>query len=197
MYERRVERSQVVEPAGETVVDEVAETAEGQVVHRERVAPAAGVVHEPAAPVAATPNAAVVAPPAAAADVDQVSATAYDPYAARRRTAAKLVQIVWLLFGIIEAIIAIRFILRLFGANEGAPFAAFIYQVSGAFLLPFAGLFATPRSGGSALDLNALVGLVVYMLLAWLFAKIVWLLAGESRSATTAVANSTRTRVVD
>jgi hypothetical protein len=35
------------------------------------------------------------------------------------------------------------------------------------------------------------------MLVAWLFAKIVWLLAGESRSATSTVASSTRTRVVD
>jgi len=187
MYERRVERSQVVEPTGETVVDEVAETPDAQVVRRERVVPAAGVVREPAAEVVTTP-------PASAA-VDQVSATAYDPFASRRRTASKLVQLVWLVFGLIEAVIAIRFILRLLGANEGAPFGAFIYQVSGAFLLPFSGLFTTPRSGGSALDLNALVGLVVYMLLAWLVAKIVWLLAGETRSATAAVANSTRTRV--
>jgi hypothetical protein len=49
----------------------------------------------------------------------------------------------------------------------------------------------------AALDLNAIVGIVVYMLVVWLFAKIIWLLAGETRSATTTVANSTRTRVVD
>ena len=186
MYERRVERGPVVEPAADELnVNEVVEAPSARVVHRE---PVAGVVE--------TPSAAVVTPPTAAA-VDQVSATAYDPYAARRRTVAKLVQVVWLLFGIVEAVLAIRFILRLLGANETAPFAAFIYQVSDAFLLPFAGLFGTPRSGGSALDLNALVGIIVFMLVAWLFAKIVWLLAGETRSATTTVANSTRTRVVD
>lgn len=182
MYERRVERGQAVEP----VAEEIVETPAGQVVHREPVVER----------VVATPHAAVVGAPASAA-MDEVSATAYDPFAARRRTAARLVQVVWLLFGIIEAVLAIRFILRLLGANEGAPFAAFIYQVSDAFLLPFMGLFATPRSGGSALDLNALVGIVVYMLIAWLFAKIVWLLAGESRSATATVASSTRTRIVD
>jgi hypothetical protein len=192
MYERRVERGPVVGPAGEPV-EEVLE------------APAPAVVQRQASTeVVATPNAAVVTGPAdtvatapAAAGVDQVAATAYDPYAARRRTAARLVQLVWLLFGIIEAVLAIRFILRLLGANETAPFAAFIYQVSGAFLVPFSGLFATPRSGGSALDLNALVGIVVYMLVAWLLARIVWLLAGESRSATATVASSSHTRVVD
>jgi len=159
--------------------------------------PSARVVETPAAEVVTTtPRAAIVTPPTEAA-VDQVSATAYDPFAERRRTVAKLVQLVWLLFGIIETLLAIRFILRLFGANPDAPFASFIYSVSDAFLLPFAGLFATPRSGGSALDLNAIVGIVVYMLVAWLFVKIVWLLAGETRAATTTVASSTRTHVVD
>jgi hypothetical protein len=193
MHERRVVQGPAVEVVNEPVVDEVLETPAPVVVQRRA-----------ASEVVATPNTAVVTEPAgtvvtqpSAAAVDQVAATAYDPYAARRRTAARMVQIVWLVFGIIEALLALRFILRLFGANEAAPFAAFIYQVSGAFLLPFAGLFATPRSGGNALDLNALVGMIVFMLLAWLVAKIVWLLAGESRSASATVASSTHTRVVD
>jgi len=150
----------------------------------------------PAEAVRTAPSATVVTPPTAAA-VDQASATAYDPFAARRRNVAKMVQIVWLLFGLIEAVLAIRFILRLLAANPDAPFATFIYNVSDVFLLPFMGLFATPHSGGAALDLNAIVGIVVYMLVAWLIAKIVWLLAGETRSATTTVANSSRTHVVD
>ena len=188
MYERRVERGAVVgrEPAVEPLPDEeVVET------------PGARVVRTPAAEVVTTtPRAAVVGAPAAAA-VDEVAATAYDPYAARRRNVSRMIQVVWLLFGIIETVLVFRFVLRLFGANENAPFAAFIYQVSGAFLLPFIGLFGTPRSGGSALDLNAIFGVIVYMLIGWLLVKIIWLLAGESRSATTTVASSTRTRVVD
>src|SRR3954451_17168542 len=112
------------------------EPVPGGVVEREsyRVteAPAAEVV-------TSAPHAAVVTPPAAAA-VDQVSATAYDPFAARRRTVARMVQGIWLLFGIIETVLAIRFILRLLAANPDAPFAAFMYSVSDAFLLPFAGL---------------------------------------------------------
>ena len=58
-----------------------------------------------------------------------VSATAYDPYAARRRNVAKMVQIVWLLFGLVETVLAIRFVLRLLAANPDAPFAAFMYTV--------------------------------------------------------------------
>src|SRR5438045_8234759 len=133
MIERRVE--------GEPGVAHVP----GEVVEQ----PVSGVNRVPTGEVATTaPRTTVVTPPAAAA-VDQVSATAYDPFAERRRRVAKMVQIVWLLFGLIETVLAIRFVLRLLAANPDAPFAAFIYSVSDAFLLPFMGLFATPRSGGS------------------------------------------------
>jgi hypothetical protein len=181
MIERRPDGRPVAQPVPGEGVEEP--------VYNVNAAPAAEVV-------TTAPRAASVTPPAASA-VDQVSATAYDPFAARRRNVAKLVQVVWLVFGLIETVLAIRFVLRLLAANPDAPFAAFMYTVSDVFLMPFMGLFATPRSGGAALDLNAIVGIVVYMLVAWLVAKIIWLMAGETRSATTTVANSTRTRVVD
>src|SRR5205814_10660475 len=61
--------------------------------------------------------------PAASVAVDQQRVVQYDPYAERRGTAAKLVQLVWLVFGIVEALIAIRFALRLLGANPSAGLA--------------------------------------------------------------------------
>jgi hypothetical protein len=150
-------------------------------------APGARVVtSEPRATVAATP-------PAAA--VDEVHATAYDPYATRRRSSYRLVQAIWLLFGIVEGLLALRFILKLLGANPQAGFANFIYSASGPFLAPFNNLFGNPASGNAVLELNTIVAIVVYMLLAWLIAKVVWLLAGESRSATRTVSSATRARV--
>jgi YggT family protein len=135
----------------------------------------------------------VVQPNAAA--VDQVEATAYDPYAERRRSSYKLVQGIWLLFGIVTGLLAIRFILKLLGANESAGFANFIYAASGPFIAPFNNLFGNPATGGSVMELNTLVAIIVYMLVAWLVAKVVWLLAGENRSATRTVSNATRARV--
>jgi hypothetical protein len=183
MQNRRVERSQVVDPI------------DGDVTERH-------VIEEPAyeAPVAprdrvvASPGAAVVEEPAAAA-VDQVHATAFDPYANRRRASYKLVQAIWLLFGIVEGLLAIRFILRMLGANEAAGFARFIYSASGPFVAPFNNLFGNPGSGGSVLELNTVVAILVYMLVAWLVVKVVWLLAGENRSATRAVTTATRARM--
>lgn len=181
MQNRRVERSQVVDPV------------DGDVTER-RVfeEPAYEPLDDPRARVV-TNRPAAVTPPAAA--VDEVHATAYDPYASRRRTSYKLVQGIWLLFGIVEGLLAIRFVLKLLGANEAAGFARFIYNASGPFVSPFNNLFGNPGSGGSVLELNTIVAILVYMLVAWLVVKVVWLLAGESRSATRAVTTSTRARM--
>jgi hypothetical protein len=67
--------------------------------------------------------------------------------------------------------------------------------VSEPFVAPFNNLFANPSTGGSVLELTTLMAIIVYMLVAWLITKVIWLLAGETRSATRTVAGSTRTRV--
>jgi hypothetical protein len=182
MQNRRVERSRVVDP-----VD--GDAAERRVVEE----PAYEPVDDPRARVVTDRPAAVVTPPAAA--VDEVHASAYDPYASRRRASYKLVQAIWLLFGIVEGLLAIRFVLKLLGANEAAGFAQLIYSASGPFVSPFNNLFGNPGSGGSVLELNTIVAILVYMLVAWLVVKVVWLLAGENRSATRAVTTSTRARM--
>src|SRR3954469_6874492 len=170
MLNRRVERSQVVDP-----ID--GEATERRVVEE----PAYEPLDDPRARVVTTPRAAVVTPPAAAG-VDEVQATAYDPFAGRRRASYKMVQAIWLLFGIVEGLLAIRFVLRLLGANEAAGFARFIYIAVGPFVAPFKHLFCNPGSNGSVLELNTIVAILVYMLVAWLVVKVLWLLAGESRS---------------
>ena len=126
--------------------------------------------------------------------VDQVRATAYDPYADRRRASSKLVQAIYLVFGIVEALIAIRFVLKLLAANPAAGFATFIYGLTAPLVAPFVGLFGAPQAGGSVLEFNALVALVVYALVAWLVAKVVWLLVGESRSAVVSDTTDVRAR---
>ena len=92
MQERRVERGQVVDSPEDGYVEERTER----------------VVQEPSGRVMRSSAEYAPAPPAAA--VDEVHATAYDPYANRRRSSYKLVQGIWLLFGIVEGILAIRFI---------------------------------------------------------------------------------------
>ena len=115
--------------------------------------------------------------------VEHVEAVATDPYAHRRGAAYKVRQAIYLVFGIVEGLIAIRFILRALGANPDAGFAAFVYAASAPFLAPFVGLFGTPQYNGSVLELHSIVAIIVYALLAWILAKLAWLLLGETRSA--------------
>jgi hypothetical protein len=125
------------------------------------------------------------------AHVNRNEAVAYDPYDNRRNTTAKMVQAVYLIFGLIEALIGIRFVLRLLGANPDAGFAQFIYGITGGFIAPFVGLFGVPQFNGSVVEIHSIVAIVVYALLAWLIARVVWLTMGETRSAVT----TARTRV--
>jgi YggT family protein len=130
---------------------------------------------------------------APAAAVDRSVATAYDPFATRRQSAYRLIQAIYLLFGVLEALIAIRFVLRLLGANPNAGFAEFIYGITAPFIAPFVGLFGTPQANGSVLEIHSLVAIVVYALIAWLLTRLAWLAFGETRSAVRTSANSVET----
>ncbi|MDF1500363.1 MAG: YggT family protein [Anaerolineales bacterium] len=85
----------------------------------------------------------------------------------------KFTQLVWLLFGILEALIALRIGLKLIGANAASPIAAFIYGITDLFLAPFVGLTATPSAGGMVLELSSVIALLVYALIAWALVKII------------------------
>ena len=92
--------------------------------------------------------------------VREVRDTARGPVVAAR--------VVYWIFGVIIAFIALRMILMLLGANQGSPFVDFIYGVSGIFVAPFYGVFNyKPMYGFSVFDINSLVAIVVYALLGW------------------------------
>ena len=129
------------------------------------------------------------------AQVDRVESVAYDPYANRRMAAYRTTQLIYWVFGLIEALIAIRFVLKALGANPAAGFAEFIYGVTYPLVLPFVGLFGSPTAQGSVLELHSIVALVVYALLAWLLTKLAWIILGDTRSAVHTRASEIDSRV--
>ncbi len=99
--------------------------------------------------------------------------------AQRYAVASRLVGAVYYLSGALEILLLLRFILRLTGANPANAFAAFIYALSNVFVAPFSTLFAAPAiEKAGTFDVSALVAIAVYALLAWLAAKLVWLIWG-------------------
>jgi hypothetical protein len=99
----------------------------------------------------------------------------------QRVATIKLTQVIWLLFGLLEALIALRIGLRLIGANPANPFAALIYGFTDLFLWPFVGLVGAPAVGNMVLEVHSLIAMLAYALLAWVLAKIVWVLLYRPR----------------
>ena len=103
-----------------------------------------------------------------------------DPYAVRREGTHRVQGLIYLLFGVLEGLLAIRFVLPLLGANPAAGFTQLIYSITKPFLAPFVGLFGTARFGGSVFEVNPLVAILVYALIAWVLVKAVGLVLGDS-----------------
>lgn len=86
----------------------------------------------------------------------------------------KLESIVYWIGGIIEALLGIRIVLSLLGANQGNPFAQFIYSITYPFVAPFYGLFSTTfQYGVSRVELEALTAMVVVALITWAIAGLI------------------------
>ncbi len=140
----------------------------------QHVDPVDGSVHE-----VSTTTEAQQGPPAPPAVVERSETVTTAPagWMERRRYALmRVTQIIWLITGIIEAIIGIRFVLKLIAANPNAGYAQFIYGISAPFLVPFYNLTATPSAFGSVLEIWDLIAMLVYALIAWGIVKLVWIL---------------------
>ncbi len=76
-------------------------------------------------------------------------------------------QIVWYVLGIIEVLLAFRFILKLLAANPASGFAQFIYQITYVFATPFLSVFRNTRIvEGSVFEWTTLLAMLVYWMLA-------------------------------
>lgn len=118
-----------------------------------------------------------------------------DPYARRRETSIKITLAIYLIFGLIEALLAIRFVLKALGANAEAGFAQLMYGVTAPLVAPFSGLFGTPQAAsGAVLEVHTLIALVIYALVTWLLVRGASLAFGEGRSASVTDIVQTRAR---
>jgi uncharacterized membrane protein len=89
---------------------------------------------------------------------------------------AKVCQLVWLCAGIVEALIGLRVLLKLIGANPNNAFAAFAYNAAALFLAPFFGLTGSPAAGGSVLEVPSIIAMLVYAFVAWGLVRVIGLL---------------------
>lgn len=82
-------------------------------------------------------------------------------------------QAVWLLTGVVDALIAIRLVFKLLAASSQASFVTFIYNLTQIFVAPFHGIFNTAANGRNVFEPESLVAIVIYSLIGWGLASLV------------------------
>jgi hypothetical protein len=76
-------------------------------------------------------------------------------------------QIVWYILGVIEILLAFRFVLKLLGANSFAGFTTFIYGITYVFATPFLSVFRSSKIvEGSVFEWTTLLAMFVYWVVA-------------------------------
>ena len=75
-------------------------------------------------------------------------------------------QIVWYILGIIEILLAFRFVLKLFGANPLAGFTSFVYSITQVFASPFLNVFGITKLEGSTFEWTTILAMFVYWVIA-------------------------------
>jgi hypothetical protein len=119
--------------------------------------------------------------------VSEVRTLQSEPEREQRIFTFKATQLVWLLFGILEVLIALRVGLKLIGANPESLIATFIYGLTYLFLFPFEGLVASPSVGGIVLELSSIFAMLIYGLIGWAVERTVWLIFYRPRGPVVAV----------
>jgi uncharacterized protein YggT (Ycf19 family) len=125
--------------------------------------------------------------------ISEVRTSQKEPEREQRIFTFKATQLVWLVFGILEVMILLRIMLKALAANAASPIAKFIYGFTDLFLSPFKGLTGTPATGGMVLEISSLIVVVVYALIAYALAKIIWVIFYRPRGPVEAVTQTTTT----
>jgi YggT family protein len=95
---------------------------------------------------------------------------------------ARIVSIIYFLFGALLLLLAVRVVLHVIGANADNSFAGFVDGLSAPFVALFANLVQNPTlSATSVLEVTTLIAMAAYAILAWLIGRVVWLALSRPR----------------
>jgi hypothetical protein len=95
---------------------------------------------------------------------------------------ARVINIVYFMFGALELLLAVRVILQLVGVNAENGFASFVYGLSAPFVALFASLMQNPAlSATSVLEVTTLIAMLVWAIVAWLTGRLLWLVLSRPR----------------
>lgn len=95
---------------------------------------------------------------------------------------ARIVNMVYFVFTIIELLLGVRFVLHLIAVNEDNGFASLIDTLTSPFVALFTTLLENPTLGDtSVVEITTLVAMLVWAGVGWLVGRFVWLVMSRPR----------------
>ncbi len=128
---------------------------------------------EPAATQAATPTSSVATSRIWRTSMASVQAGNYNDRA---------IQVVWWIVGLVDILLAIRFLLKLLGGSTVSGFVTFMYNITQPLVAPFHGIFNTTVQGRSILEPESLVAIAIYSLIGWGIVSLVRMMTRTRRA---------------
>lgn len=92
---------------------------------------------------------------------------------------AKVAQLIWFVIHFIAIILGLRFLFLVLGANI-TGIVKVIYDLSSLFVMPFQGIFPSPRTGEFFFDSASVVGILLYYLLGLILTRVLVLLSSST-----------------
>jgi len=90
-------------------------------------------------------------------------------------------RVVWFVASLVETLLIIRLLLKLFGANTDAPFTQLVYVLSNPLITPFSRVFSDNLIQSSIIEWTTVLALFVYWAIAFSVSKLLHLARGTSR----------------
>ena len=88
--------------------------------------------------------------------------------------ARRTMELIYLVFGIIDGLLLIRLVLKLLAANPLAGFSKFIFGLTDVFMAPFHNLLpVVGDNSGAVLEISVVVAMIVYALIGWMLARLI------------------------
>lgn len=111
----------------------------------------------------------------------------------------QITRIMWMVLGVLEIMLGLRFTLKLMAANPSNGFAGLVYGLTGTFTRPFDALLGTPTNDGSIFEVTTLMAMSVYAILFGFVARLMLLIADRprARSAARSVLEQTPSSTAD
>jgi YggT family protein len=94
---------------------------------------------------------------------------------------ARVINIVYFAFGMLELLLLVRVVLHLLNVNAQNSFANFIYLISAPFVSLFASLLVNPTIGSGILEITTIIAMFVWAIVGWLLGRLIWLLTSRPR----------------